>query len=86
MNAWLVIVLNIVVVLSWVYLLYLVFTVDPEVQAEWKGSIPTWAPNYKNMILSVKITGFINGSIALLSVLLGLYKVLTPQVAGNRRR
>lgn len=86
MNAWLVIILNIVVVLAWVYLLYLVFTVDPEVQAEWKGSIPPWASNYKNMILSVKITGFINGIIAFLSVFLGLYTVLTPQVMGGRRR
>jgi hypothetical protein len=88
MNAWLLVLLNIVVVLSWTYLLYQVFTIDPEVQAEWKGTVPSWAPNYTNMILSVKVTGFINGGIALLSVLLGLYKILTPDVVlgGKRHR
>ena len=86
MNAWLVIILNAVVVLTWGYLLYLVFTIDPEVQAEWKGTIPSWAPNYKNMILSVKITGFINGIIAFISLMSAIYKVLTPEMMGGRRR
>jgi hypothetical protein len=88
MNAWIVILLNVAMLLSWMYLLYQVFTIDPEVQAEWKGTMPSWAENYKSMIFSVKVTGVINGSIALLSVLMGIYKLLTPEeiLGGKRRR
>lgn len=86
MNSWLIILFNLLILTTWVYLLYQVFTIDPEVQAEWQGNLPTWADNYKNMILSIKITAFINGIIVLLTILTTVYKMNTDVVVGGSKR
>lgn len=86
MNSWLIILFNLLILTTWVYLLYQVFTIDPEVQAEWKSNIPTWADNYKSMILSIKITAFINGIIVLLTIFTTVYKMTTDVVVGGKRR
>lgn len=86
MNSWLIILFNLLILTTWVYLLYQVFTIDPEVQAEWQGNLPTWADNYKSMILSIKITAFINGIIVLLTILTTVYKMNTDVVVGGSKR
>lgn len=88
MNTWLIILFNILIVLSWVYLLYLVYNLDPKIQAEWKGTKPSWADEYNSFITSVKVTSFINGSLVILTILTALYKQYTSAyvaVAGRRR-
>ena len=77
MNPFLVVLLNSIVLASWIYMLYQVYTIDPEVQQEWEGVVPSWAPNYKSMIFSIKVTAFINGSVAFLSLLSGIYGILS---------
>ncbi len=86
MSNWLILLFNLIILTTWIYLLYQVFTIDPEVQAEWQGNTPTWADNYKNMILSIKITAFINGIIVLLTILTIVYKMNTDVVVGGKRR
>lgn len=85
MNAWLVVLFNLLILATWVYLLYLVYNLDPKIQAEWKGSKPTWGDEYNSFITSVKVTSFINGGLILLTILTAFYKQYsTPYVAGRR--
>jgi hypothetical protein len=88
MNAWLIILFNLLIVASWVYLLYLVYNLDPKIQAEWKGAKPSWADEYDSFINSVKVTSFINGGLVLLTILTAVYKQYNAAymaVAGRRR-
>lgn len=89
MNAWLLVLFNLIILGTWVYLLYLVYNLDPKIQSEWKGSTPAWGAEYNSFIQSVKITSFINGGIVLLTVFGLIYKQLTTSyvpVVGGRRR
>lgn len=88
MNNWLIILFNILILLTWIYLLYQVYTTDPIIQSQWSGSEPSWGEQYKNLILSVKITAFINGIIVLLTILATFYKVISPSpvITGGKRR
>lgn len=88
MNAWLIVLFNILILGTWVYLLYLVYNLDPKIQSEWKGARPAWADEYNSFITSVKVTSFINGGLVLLTIVTALYKQYsTPYVtiAGRRR-
>jgi hypothetical protein len=83
MKTWLTILFNVAILLSWSHLLFQVYTIDPDIQSEWKGaSPPPWADQYNSMILSIKITAFINGIIVLLTILSTLYA--TTMTAGRR--
>lgn len=86
MSTWLVVLFNILILLSWIYLIYLVYNLDPKIQAEWKGSRPSWGDEYISFINSVKTTSLINGSLVLLTIVTAIYSSYTaPQVAGRRR-
>ena len=88
MNTWLIILFNLLIVLTWVYLLYLVYNLDPKIQAEWTGAKPAWADEYNSFITSVKVTSFINGGLVVLTILGTIYKQYTATymaVAGRRR-
>lgn len=89
MSTWLIVLFNILILLTWVYLLYLVYNLDPKIQSEWKGSKPAWSDEYNSFITSVKVTSFINGSLILLTIITALYKQFTnsyaPVVGGRRR-
>lgn len=79
---------NLLILGSWVYLLYLVYNLDPKIQAEWKGSTPSWGAEYNSFINSVKVTSFINGGLVLLTIVTALYKQYSTAyvaVAGRRR-
>lgn len=89
MNSWILALFNLIILGTWIYLLYLVYTLDPKIQSEWKGSTPSWAAEYNSFIQSVKITSFINGGIVI-STLIGivLKQINTPaplMTAGRRR-
>lgn len=88
MNAWLVIVFNLLILATWVYLLYLVYTLDPKIQETWKSNPPSWASEYDSFITSVKVTSFINGSLILLTIMAAMYNQYTSQyvTVGARRR
>jgi len=87
MNAWLIVLFNLLILLTWVYLLYLVYTLDPKIQAEWKGTTPSWGSEYNSFITSVKVTSFINGGLIILTMITALYKQYsTPYVAVAGRR
>lgn len=88
MNAWLIILFNILIIATWLYLLYLVYNLDPKIQAEWKGVKPSWADEYNSFITSVKVTSFVNGGLVLLTILTAIYKQYNAAymaVAGRRR-
>jgi len=88
MNAWLIVLFNLLILLTWVYLLYLVYTLDPKIQSEWKGSKPAWGDEYNSFITSVKVTSFINGGLIILTMITALYKQYSAPyvaVAGRRR-
>jgi hypothetical protein len=81
MNVFLVVFFNALILVTWVYLLYQVYTVDPEVQSQWDNAAPPWADSYRSMILSVKITAFLNGTLVLLTIISAMYRGFT----GGRR-
>jgi hypothetical protein len=89
MGVWLIVLFNLAIVGSWAYLLYLVYNLDPKIQAEWKGTKPSWADEYNSFITSVKTTSFINGGLVVLTIITALYKQYTSTystVVGGRRR
>ena len=87
MNAWLVVLFNLLILGTWIYLLYLTYNLDPKIQSEWKGTTPSWGAEYNSFIQSVKITSFINGGLILLTIVSALYnQYSTPAVVGGRRR
>lgn len=89
MNGWLIIIFNLLILLSWGYLIYLVYNLDPKIQAEWQGKPPSWADEYNSFMNSVKTTSIINASLVVLTVFTTLYKQFTtvevPIVGGKRR-
>jgi len=88
MSAWLIILFNLLIAGTWVYLLYLVFNLDPKIQSEWKGTKPSWADEYNTFITTVKVTSFVNGGLIVLTILTALYKQYNTAymaVAGRRR-
>ena len=89
MSTWLIVLFNILILLTWVYLLYLVYNLDPKIQADWKGSRPSWGDEYNTFITSVKVTSFINGGLILLTIITAMYNgyksYYTPVTAGRRR-
>lgn len=84
MNVFLVLVLNILILATWIYLLYQVYTVDKNVQSELVHTNPSWEKDYNGMILSVKITAFVNGILVLMTIFLTMYNSYV-QIGGRRR-
>lgn len=83
MSTWLIILFNVGVLLSWSHLLFQVYTIDPDIQSQWKGtSPPPWADQYNSMIVSIKTTAFINGIIVLLTIISTVYN--STKVGGRR--
>lgn len=89
MNGWLIVTFNLLILVTWGYLLYLVYNLDPKIQDEWKGVRPAWADEYNSFITSVKVTSFINAGLIVLTIITTLYKqfsVSTEVVGGRRHR
>lgn len=85
MQPWIIILFNVGILLSWSHLLFQVYTIDPDVQSQWKaGSPPPWADQYNNMIMSIKITAFINGIIVLVTIISTIFNSYV--FVGGRRR
>lgn len=91
MSTWLIVLFNLLILGTWIYLLYLVYNLDPKIQSEWKGSTPSWGSEYNSFIMSVKVTSFVNGSLILLTILTAIYNSYTnsysaPVIGGRKRR
>jgi hypothetical protein len=84
MNVFLVVIFNVLILATWVYLLFQVFTVDKDVQTDLISTNPPWESQYNSMILSVKITAFINGILVLLTIFSTMYTSFSS--TGGRRR